>query len=194
LAALALAPVVAAGAVTVGGYELLPLSLWEELRSTSAAPLTVSSSATLPDLLDGTVAALFMPRYLNAAELRQAKARGVTLHPFTFAYDALAVTVSDRDPRRQITRAEARRLAADGAVEFTRLSLFRADPRGRKIIPVDGLLPTLPAIEGRSYPFIQGLYLYTNGLPTGETLAVIHYLTGAGARKSILRHGLIPGH
>jgi phosphate transport system substrate-binding protein len=86
--------------------------------------------------------------------------------------------------------AVSEQTAAIGFVGISRLK----KSTNVKIIPVDGLLPTLPAVQGRSYPYIRGIYIYTRGLPSGETKAAIKYLAGTNARKILGKHGLVPGN
>ncbi|MDR2462655.1 MAG: hypothetical protein LBD30_02615 [Verrucomicrobiales bacterium] len=174
--------------ITVGGAEVLSPALREALAAEN--PALTLSGAGLPELLAGEVDLLFTARYLNAAELRQARRLGVTAHPFTFAYDGLAVIVSGDSPLTEISRVEVER-GAD--VELARVSLLKDHLQGRRILPVDGLLPTSAAVQGRSYPYIQGVYVYTRGLPEGGVREAIRYLTGPKARKIIMRHGMVPG-
>jgi phosphate transport system substrate-binding protein len=250
--------------VRLGGAAVLSGELIAELEAQRAdVKLQVvkdCAQADIADLVKGRVDVLLMSQYMTAGEIKAAKEAGVVLHPFTFAYEGIAVIVNRNNPLKKISRLEVREviggkirvweelgvsggemslcLQEDGvwmrpadrnviepalregqaptalpqhlellgggmvplavggrmaAIGFVGMSRLRG-AADVKIVPVDGLLPTLPAVQGRSYPYIQGIYVYTRGLPSGEARAAVDYLTGSDARKILSKYGLVSGN
>ncbi|MDR0533898.1 MAG: substrate-binding domain-containing protein [Verrucomicrobiales bacterium] len=251
-------------AVRLGGTAVLRAGMAAELAAASGeVGLQVVPDCERSDIMDlvkGRVDLVLMPRYLTAEEIKTAKQSGQVLHPFTFAYEGIAVVADKKNPLKKLSRAEVRDiiggkitvweelgvsggemrgyLQEDGVVlrepdmsviepalreglNITRLPRNIAliggdqlpqavgghpdafgfvgvsrlrDAKEVKIIPVDGLLPTLPAVQGRSYPYIQGIYIYTRGLPSGEIKQAVNYLTGSAARKILGKYGMVSGN
>ncbi|MDR1190375.1 MAG: substrate-binding domain-containing protein [Verrucomicrobiales bacterium] len=249
--------------VIIGGAALLPESMTTAL---SAGCETKESSVQLQfdrgpsdifDLLKDRADIVLMSRYMTAGEMAVAKKAGLTLHPFTFAYEGRAMVVNRQNPLNHISREQARRIFAGDINDWQTLGAgadalyilaqvdehivkshdetidepppanakispmpenlhlasadavlmavsennilgwigtsWLKDARAVKILSVDGLLPTVAAVQGRSYPYIQGIYLYTRGLPEGKVREAVTYLTGPAGRKVLVEYGMVPG-
>ncbi len=64
--------------------------------------------------------------------------------------------------------------------------------KGIKVLPIDGALPSVETVQGKTYPYARPTFFYTNGEPAGLVKAFIDFTLGAGGQKIVGEVGFVP--
>ena len=84
-------------------------------------------------------------------------------------------------------------LEIEGAVGWLDLNTLGDGQRGRLIaLALDGVAPTLEALDAGQYPLAQPLYVITRGEPQGALRALLDFARSEAGQDTMRRHGYLP--
>src|SRR3954449_7068959 len=63
---------------------------------------------------------------------------------------------------------------------------------GIKAMPIDGVLPSVQTVQGKSYPYARPTFYYTNGEPTGVAKQFLDFTIGSAGQKIVQQVGFVP--
>ena len=63
---------------------------------------------------------------------------------------------------------------------------------GVKAMPIDGVLPSVGSVQGKTYPYARPTFYYTNGEPSGAAKQFLDFTIGAAGQKIVLQAGFVP--
>ena len=63
---------------------------------------------------------------------------------------------------------------------------------GIKAVPVDGVVPSIATVQGKTYPFARPTFYYTNGDPTGVAKQFLDFTVSAAGQKTVQQVGFVP--
>ena len=63
---------------------------------------------------------------------------------------------------------------------------------GVKAMPIDGVLPSVSTVQGKSYPYARPTFYYTNGEPSGVAKQFLDFTIGAVGQKIVGQVGFVP--
>ncbi len=75
-------------------------------------------------------------------------------------------------------------------VGYVGLAYTRA--KGIKVLSIDGALPSVETVQGKTYPYSRPTFFYTNGEPTGLVKTFIDFTLGAAGQKIVTEVGFVP--
>lgn len=61
-----------------------------------------------------------------------------------------------------------------------------------KVVAIDGVTASLDTVLDASYPLSRGLYMYSNGQPTGVGQAFVDWILGADGQAVVADQGFVP--
>ena len=64
--------------------------------------------------------------------------------------------------------------------------------QGIKVSSIDGNLPSVKSVQGKTYPYARPTFYYTNGEPSGLAKEFLDFTTGAAGQKIVLQVGFVP--
>src|SRR6266850_5481008 len=63
---------------------------------------------------------------------------------------------------------------------------------GIKVMPIDGVLPSVQSVHAKTYPYARPTFYYTNGEPTGLAKQFLDFTIGAAGQKIVAQVGFVP--
>jgi phosphate transport system substrate-binding protein len=63
---------------------------------------------------------------------------------------------------------------------------------GVKVVPIDGVLPSVQTVHAKTYPYARPTFYYTNGEPGGLAREFVSFTLGAGGQKIVQQVGFVP--
>ncbi len=63
---------------------------------------------------------------------------------------------------------------------------------GVKALPVDGILPSVQTVQGKTYPYARPTFYYTNGEPSGLAKQFLDFTIGPAGQKIVGQVGFVP--
>src|SRR5437773_8382122 len=63
---------------------------------------------------------------------------------------------------------------------------------GVKVMPIDGVLPSVQSVHAKTYPYARPTFYYTNGEPTGLAKQFLDFTISAAGQKIVQQVGFVP--
>src|SRR3977135_1659728 len=63
---------------------------------------------------------------------------------------------------------------------------------GIKVMPIDGVLPSVQSVHAKTYPYARPTFYYTNGEPTGLAKEFLDFTIGSTGQKIVAQVGFVP--
>jgi phosphate transport system substrate-binding protein len=63
---------------------------------------------------------------------------------------------------------------------------------GVKAIAIDGVIPSVATVQGKSYPYARPTFYYTNGEPNGVAKEFLDFTVGSAGQKIVGQVGFVP--
>src|SRR5437868_9202135 len=63
---------------------------------------------------------------------------------------------------------------------------------GIKVVSIDGVLPSLQTVQGKTYPYARPTFYYTNGEPSGVAKQFLDFTIGSAGQKIVAQTGFVP--
>src|SRR6188474_1226465 len=63
---------------------------------------------------------------------------------------------------------------------------------GIKAMPIDGVLPSVQSVQGKTYPYARPTFYYTNGEPSGLAKEFLDFTVGPGGQRIVAQVGFVP--
>jgi phosphate transport system substrate-binding protein len=63
---------------------------------------------------------------------------------------------------------------------------------GVKVMPIDGVTPSVQTVLGKNYPYARPTFYYTNGEPSGLAKEFLTFTTGPAGQKIVAQVGFVP--
>lgn len=63
---------------------------------------------------------------------------------------------------------------------------------GVKVMPIDGVMPTVQTVQGKSYPYARPTFYYTNGDPSGLAKQFLDFTLSSAGQKIVAQVGFVP--
>ena len=63
---------------------------------------------------------------------------------------------------------------------------------GVKVIPIDGVKPSVQTVQGKNYPYARPTFYYTNGEPSGVAKQFVDFTVSAAGQKIVQQVGFVP--
>jgi phosphate transport system substrate-binding protein len=63
---------------------------------------------------------------------------------------------------------------------------------GIKVMPIDGVLPSVQTVLGKTYPYARPTFYYTNGEPGGLAKEFLDFTIGPAGQKIVTQVGFVP--
>lgn len=63
---------------------------------------------------------------------------------------------------------------------------------GVKAMPIDGVLPSVQTVQGKTYPYARPTFYYTNGEPSGLAKQFLDFTIGPAGQKIVAQVGFVP--
>lgn len=63
---------------------------------------------------------------------------------------------------------------------------------GVKAVPIDGVLPSVQSVQGKTYPYARPTFYYTNGEPSGVAKQFLDFTIGPTGQKIVQQVGFVP--
>lgn len=63
---------------------------------------------------------------------------------------------------------------------------------GVKVVPIDGVLPSVQTVQGKSYPYARPTFYYTNGEASGVAKQFVDFTLSAVGQKTVAQVGFVP--
>lgn len=63
---------------------------------------------------------------------------------------------------------------------------------GLKVVSIDGITPSVKAVQDHSYSYWRPTFYYTDGEPTGLAKQFLDFTTGSGGQKIVAQVGFVP--
>ena len=63
---------------------------------------------------------------------------------------------------------------------------------GVKVMPIDGVLPSVQSVHAKTYPYARPTFYYTNGDPTGLAKEFLSFTTSSAGQKIVTQVGFVP--
>ena len=65
---------------------------------------------------------------------------------------------------------------------------------GVKAMTIDGVLPSVQSVQGKTYPYARPTFYYTNGEPSGLAKQFLDFTIGSAGQKIVAQVGFVPIH
>src|SRR5580765_1611882 len=63
---------------------------------------------------------------------------------------------------------------------------------GVKVVPIDGVLPSVQTVHAKTYPYARPTFYYTNGDPSGLAKQFVDFIIGSAGQKIVAQVGFVP--
>ena len=63
---------------------------------------------------------------------------------------------------------------------------------GVKVVPVDGIVPSVKSVQDHSYAYWRPTFYYTNGEPAGLAKEFLDFTIGSAGQKIVAQVGFVP--
>jgi hypothetical protein len=63
---------------------------------------------------------------------------------------------------------------------------------GIKVMPIDGVLPSIKTVQSKSYPYARPTFYYSNGDPSGVAKEFLDFTISPTGQKIVLQVGFVP--
>lgn len=63
---------------------------------------------------------------------------------------------------------------------------------GVKVMPIDGVMPSVQTVQGKSYPYARPTFYYTNGEPAGAARQFVDFTLSAAGQRTVTQVGFVP--
>jgi phosphate transport system substrate-binding protein len=63
---------------------------------------------------------------------------------------------------------------------------------GVKVMPIDGVVPSVKSVQDHSYAYWRPTFYYTSGEPSGLAKQFLDYTIGAAGQKVVAQVGFVP--
>src|ERR1700682_4164575 len=63
---------------------------------------------------------------------------------------------------------------------------------GIKVMPIDGVTPSVQSVLGKNYPYARPTFYYTHGEPSGLAKEFLTFTTGPAGQKIVTQVGFVP--
>src|SRR6266853_3865457 len=63
---------------------------------------------------------------------------------------------------------------------------------GIKVMPIDGVLPSVQSVHAKTYPYARPTFYYTNGEPTGLAKQFLDFTISGAGQKIVAQVGFVP--
>ncbi len=63
---------------------------------------------------------------------------------------------------------------------------------GVRAVAIDGVIPSVQTVQGKSYPYARPTFYYTNGEPSGAAKQFLDFTVGPAGQKIVLQTGFVP--
>jgi len=63
---------------------------------------------------------------------------------------------------------------------------------GVKVVPIDGVLPSVQTVHAKTYPYARPTFYYTNGEPGGLAKEFVSFTIGPAGQKIVQQVGFVP--
>src|SRR6478672_2389760 len=63
---------------------------------------------------------------------------------------------------------------------------------GIKVMPIDGVLPSVQSVHAKTYPYARPTFYYTNGEPSGLAKKFLDFTIGPAGQKIVAQTGFVP--
>ncbi len=63
---------------------------------------------------------------------------------------------------------------------------------GIKVMSIDGVLPSVPTVHAKTYPYARPTFYYTNGEPSGLAKKFLDFTIGAAGQRIVGQVGFVP--
>jgi len=63
---------------------------------------------------------------------------------------------------------------------------------GIKVMPIDGNLPSIKSVQGKTYPYARPTFYYTNGEPSGAAKDFLDFTVSPTGQKIAIQVGFVP--
>ena len=63
---------------------------------------------------------------------------------------------------------------------------------GVKMLPIDGVMPSIQTVQGKSYPYARPTFYYTNGDPQGVAKQFVDFTLSGAGQKIVANVGFVP--
>jgi len=63
---------------------------------------------------------------------------------------------------------------------------------GVKVVPIDGVAPSVQTVHAKTYPYARPTFYYTNGDPSGLAKQFVDFTTGAAGQRIVGQVGFVP--
>jgi phosphate transport system substrate-binding protein len=63
---------------------------------------------------------------------------------------------------------------------------------GVKVLPIDGVLPSVQSVRAKTYPYARPTFYYTNGEPGGLAKQFLDFTIGSAGQKIVQQVGFVP--
>jgi len=63
---------------------------------------------------------------------------------------------------------------------------------GIKVVPIDGVMPSIASVHGKTYPYARPTFYYTNGEPGGLAKEFLDFTISRAGQKIVTQVGFVP--
>ena len=63
---------------------------------------------------------------------------------------------------------------------------------GIKVVPIDGVLPSVQTVHAKTYPYARPTFYYTNGDPSGLAKQFVDFTIGSAGQRIVAQVGFVP--
>lgn len=63
---------------------------------------------------------------------------------------------------------------------------------GVKVVPIDGVMPSVQTVHAKTYPYARPTFYYTNGDPSGLAKKFVDFTIGAAGQRIVTQVGFVP--
>jgi phosphate transport system substrate-binding protein len=63
---------------------------------------------------------------------------------------------------------------------------------GIRVVSIDGVLPSVQSVHGKTYPYARPTFYYTNGEPSGLAKQFLDFTIGAAGQRIVSQVGFVP--
>ena len=72
------------------------------------------------------------------------------------------------------------------------VGLAYTEAGGIKVMAIDGALPSIKSVQGKSYPYARPTFYYTNGEPSGVAKEFLDFTISPAGQKIVQQVGFVP--
>lgn len=97
----------------------------------------------------------------------------------------LMVAITDQDSAQYLEQVP-------GSIGTTSLALVVSERRNLRVLAIEGVAPSIQALESGAYRFSRPLYLITSASPSAAALAFAEFAASPAAGEVLRRNGAVP--